>query len=107
MQEKSKHELRVEKLNFESARKEADNLQKQAILKRKLDAVKHMVATQRNRVSKLEASRKALETELKAKLRSAQLAAKENIGSLLARVSGSKNETAKAKRDLLDSTKSL
>jgi hypothetical protein len=90
LQEKSKHELRAEKLNFESARKEADNVRKQAILKRKLDAVKHTVATQRNRISKLEASRKALETELKAKLRLTQLASKENIGSLFARVNGGK-----------------
>jgi nucleoid-associated protein YejK len=55
----------------------------------------------------LEASWKALETELKAKLRSTQLTAKENIGSLLARVNGGKNELNKAKRDLLNSSKSL
>jgi hypothetical protein len=71
------------------------------------NGLKETVANQRNRISKLEADRKATETELKAKLRSAQLTAKENIGSLLARVSGGKNETAKAKRDLLDSSKSL
>jgi hypothetical protein len=66
------------------------------------------VATQGNRtISKLEADRKATETELRAKLWSAQLATKENISSLLARVSAGKNESAKAKRDLLDSTKSL
>jgi hypothetical protein len=41
------------------------------------------------------------------KCRVFQLAAKENIGSLLARVSGGKNETAKAKKDLLDYSKSL
>jgi hypothetical protein len=45
--------------------------------------------------------------ELKAKLPSAQLPAKENIGSLLAHVSGGENERVKTKRDLLVSTKSL
>jgi hypothetical protein len=107
LQEKSKHELCVEKLNFVSACKEEDNVRKQAILKRKLDAVKHTVATQHNRISKLEASWKVLETELKAKLWLTQLTAKENIGSLLAHVNGGKNELNKAKRDLLDSSKSL
>jgi hypothetical protein len=68
---------------------------------------KRKVVNQRNRISKLEADRKAMETKLKAKLWSVQLAAKENIGSLLARVSGGKNETTKAKRDLLDFLKSL
>ncbi len=66
-----------------------------------------MVTTQRNRILKLEADLKDTETKLKAKLQSAQLAAKEDIGSLLARVSGCKNETAKAKRDLLDSTRKI
>jgi hypothetical protein len=50
---------------------------------------------------------KATETKLKAKLPSAQLAANEDIGSPLACMSGSKIEIIKAKRDLLDSTKSL
>jgi CII-binding regulator of phage lambda lysogenization HflD len=74
--------------------------------KRRLAGLRDMVVNLHNRISKLEADRKATETELKAKLWSAQLAAKENISSLLAHVlNGSKNETAKAKR--LDSTKSL
>jgi hypothetical protein len=45
--------------------------------------------------------------KLKAKLRPAQLAAKDNSVALLACVNGGKNELNKAKRDLLDSTKSL
>jgi TolA-binding protein len=105
--EKRKHQLRVEQLKLELARNKADNICKLATLEKRLAGLKDKVANQRNRISKLEADRKATETELKAKLRSAQLAAKENIGSLLARVSGGKNETAKAKRDFLDSTKSL
>jgi hypothetical protein len=76
-------------------------------LEKRVTGLKETIANQRNRISKLEADRKATETELKAKLRSVQLAEKENIGSLLARVSGGKNETAKAKRDLLDYSKSL
>jgi hypothetical protein len=107
LQEKSKHELRVEKLNLESARKGADNVRKQVILERKLATVRHTVQSQRNRIAKLEAGRKALETKLKAKLRSAQLAAKDNSVALLARLNGGKNELNKAKRDLLDSLKSL
>jgi hypothetical protein len=106
LDEKSKRRLRVQQFKLDSARKEAENFRKQTTLKKRLVEYKDMVATQRNHISKLEVDRKATETELKAKLRSAQLA-KENIGSLLARVSGCKNETAKAKRDLLDSTKSL
>jgi hypothetical protein len=104
LDEKSKYRLRVEQLKLELAQKEADNIRKQATLEKKISGV----ANERNHISKLEADRKATETDLlKAKLRSAQLAAKESIGSLLARVSGGKNETAKAKRDLLDSTRSL
>jgi hypothetical protein len=76
-------------------------------LERELATVKDTVSSQRNRIAKLEADRRALETELKAKLRSAQLAAKDNSVALLARVNGGKNELNKAKRDLLDSTKSL
>ncbi len=105
--EKSKQQLRVEQLKLELARNEADHIRKLATLEKRVTGLKETVANQRNRISKLEADRKATETELKAKLRSVQLAAKENIGSLLARVSGGKNETAKAKRDLLDSSKSL
>jgi CII-binding regulator of phage lambda lysogenization HflD len=77
------------------------------MLERKLATVNHMVASQRNRIAKLEADRKALGTELKAKLRSAQLAAKDNSVVLLARVNGGKNELNKAKRDLLKTSKSL
>jgi hypothetical protein len=98
--------LRFQQLKLHSAAcKEAENIRKQTRLEKSL--VGYTVATQRNCISKLEADRKATETKLEAKLHSAQLVAKENIGSLLARVSGGKNETAKAKRDLLDSTKSL
>jgi hypothetical protein len=107
LDEKSKLKVRVEQLKLELARKDADHIRKQATFDKRVTGYKDTVANQRNRNSKLELDRKATEAELKAKLRSAQLAAKENIGSLLARVSGSKNETAKAKRDLLDSTKSL
>jgi hypothetical protein len=47
LQEKSKHQLRVEKLNLELARKEeADNVQKQAILERKLATLKDIESTQ-------------------------------------------------------------
>ncbi len=105
--EKSKHRLRVEQLKLELARNEADHIRKLATLEKRVTGLKETVANQCNCISKLEADRKATETELKAKLRSVQLAAKENIGSLLARVSGGKNETAKAKRDLLDYSKSL
>jgi hypothetical protein len=38
-----------------------------------------MVVNQRNHISKLEADRKAMETELKAKLQSAQLVAKKTL----------------------------
>ena len=107
LQEKSMHQLRVENLNFELARKETDNVRKQAISDRKLATVKGTVSSQRNRIAKLDADRKAVETELKAKLRSAKLAAKDNSVALLARVNGGKNELTKANRDLLDSTKSL
>jgi hypothetical protein len=107
LQEKSKHQARVEKLNLDLARKEVDNVRKQAISERKLATVKDTVSSQRTRLAKLEADRKALETNLKAKLRSTQLAAKDNSVSLLARVNGGKNELNKAKRDLLDSSKSL
>ncbi len=107
LDEKSKLKVRVEQLKLELARKDADHIRKQATFDKRVTGYKDTVANQRNRNSKLEADRKATEAELKAKLRSVQLAAKENIGSLLARVSGGKNETAKAKRDLLDSTKSL
>jgi hypothetical protein len=105
--EKSKHRLRVEQLKLELARNEANHIRKLATLEKRGVGLKETVVNQRNRISKLEANQKATETELKAKLRSVQLAAKENIGSLLACVSGRKNETAKAKRDLLDSSKSL
>jgi hypothetical protein len=105
--EKSKHRLSDEQLKLELARTEADFIQKQATLDKRLSGYRDMVATQRNRISKLEADLKAIETELKAKLRSAQLAAKENIGSLLACVSGGKIEAVKAKKELLDSMKSL
>jgi hypothetical protein len=37
-----------------------------------------MVSSQRNRIAKLEADHRALETELKAKLQPAQLAAKDD-----------------------------
>jgi hypothetical protein len=107
LDKKSKHRLRVKQLKLELARNEADNIRKLFTLEKRVAGLKETVANQRNGISKLEAGRTATETELKAKLRSAQLAAKENIASLLARVSGGKNETAKAKRDLLDSTKSL
>jgi hypothetical protein len=100
--EKRKHRLRVERLKLELARNEADNIRKLATLEKRLAGLEDTVANQRNRMFKLEADRKVTETELKAKLRSAQLVAKENISLLLARVSGGKNETAKAKRDLLD-----
>jgi hypothetical protein len=76
LQEKSKHQARVEKLNLDLARKEVDNVRKQAISERKLATVKDTVSSQRTRLAKLEADRKALETNLKAKLRSTQLAAK-------------------------------
>jgi predicted phage-related endonuclease len=107
--EKSKHRLRVEQLKLELARTEANPnfIRKQATSDKKLSGYRDTVAIQRNRISKLEADRKAIETGLKAKLRSAQLAAKENIGSLLARVSGGKIEAVKAKKELVDSTKSL
>jgi predicted phage-related endonuclease len=99
--EKSKH------LKLELARKEADHIRKLATLAKRVTGLKETVVNQRNRISKLEADRKATETELKAKLRSVQLAANENIGSLLARVSGGKSDTANAKRDLLDYLTSL
>jgi TolA-binding protein len=105
--EKSKYRLRVEQLKLELARNKANHIRKLATLEKRVTGLKETVANQRNRISKLEADRKATETELKAKLRSVQLVAKENIGSLLARVSGGKNGTAKAKRDLLDYLKSL
>jgi predicted phage-related endonuclease len=108
LDEKSKHRLRVQQLKLDLVHKEAENFCKQTALeKRLLVGYEDTVATQHNRISKLEADQKATETQLKAKLRSAQLGTKENIRSLLAPVSGCKNETAKAKRDLLDSTKSL
>jgi hypothetical protein len=108
LDEKSKHRLRVQQLKLDSARKEAENICKQATLEKRLVGYyKDTVAAQRNNNSKLEADRKATETELKVKLWSAQLRAKENIASLLAHVSGGKNETAKAKRNSMDSTKSL
>jgi hypothetical protein len=44
LQEKSEHQLRVEKLNLELARKEADNFRKQATLERKLATVKDTVS---------------------------------------------------------------
>jgi hypothetical protein len=99
--------LRVEQLKLELARNEANHIRKLATLEKRGAGLKETVANQPNHISKLEADRKATETELKAKLRSVQLAAKEYIGSLVARVSGGKNETAKAKRDLLDSLRSL
>jgi hypothetical protein len=85
-QEKSKHQLRVEKLNLELARKETDNVGKQAILERKLATVKDTALSQRNCIAKLEADRRAPGTKLKAKLRLAQLAAKDNSVTLLAHV---------------------
>jgi hypothetical protein len=105
--EKSKHRLRAEQLKLELARKEANFIRKQATLDKRLSECRDTVATQRNCISKLEADRKAIETGLKVKLRLAQLAAKENIGSLLARVSGGRIDAVKAKKELLDSTKSL
>jgi hypothetical protein len=76
-------------------------------LGKRLSRYKDTVETQLNGISKLEADQKATETDLKVKLQSVQLAAKENVSSLLACVSGGKSESVKAKRDLLDSTKSL
>jgi hypothetical protein len=106
--EKIKHELRcVERLNLELARKKADNVRKQAKRERKLATVEDTVSSQRNRIAELDADRRALETDLKAKLRSVQLAAKDDSIALLARVNCGKNELNKAKRDLLDPTKSL
>jgi hypothetical protein len=105
--EKSKHRLRVEQLKLKLARNEADHIRKLATFQKRVMGLEETVANQCNRISKLEANRKATETELKAKLWSVQLAAKENIGSLLARVSGGENETAKAKRELLHFSKSL
>jgi hypothetical protein len=105
--EKSKHRLHAEQLKLELARNEADNIRNLATLEKILVGLKDRVANQRNRISNLKAGRKATETELKAKLWSAQLAAKENIASLLARMSGGKNEPAKAQSNLLDSTKSI
>jgi TolA-binding protein len=87
LDEKSKYRLCVEELKLELARTKADSIRKQTTLETRLAGFKGTLANQRNRISKLEADRKATETELKAKLRSAQLASKENIGSLLARVS--------------------
>ena len=66
LEEKSKHQLRVEKLNLELARKEADNVRKQAILERKLATVKDTALSQRNRIAKLEADRRAPRTKRKA-----------------------------------------
>jgi hypothetical protein len=105
--EKSKHRLRVEQLKLKLARNEADHIRKLATFQKRVMGLEETVANQCNCISKLEANRKATETELKAKLWSVQLAAKENIGSLLARVSGGENETAKAKRELLHFSKSL
>jgi hypothetical protein len=103
---KSKHRMRVEQLRLELARNEADHIRKLATLEKRGAGLKETVANQRNRISKLEANRKATETaESQALVRPAR--GKRNIGSLLALVSSGKNETAKAKRDLLDSSKSL
>jgi hypothetical protein len=66
--------------------KEANKTCKQAILEKRLSGYRDTVAAQGNCFSKLEAGGKATKTELKAKLGLAQLAAKENMGSLLARV---------------------
>jgi TolA-binding protein len=76
LDEKSKHRLRVEQLKLELARNEADHIRKLATLEKRVTGLQETVANQRNRISKLEAGRKATETELEAKLRSVQLAAK-------------------------------
>jgi hypothetical protein len=107
LEEKINHQLCVKKLNLELARKEADNVRKQAILERKLATRKDTVASQGNCIAELDADWTVLETNLKAKLWLAQLAANDNSNALLARVNSGKNELNKAKRDLLDSTKSL
>jgi TolA-binding protein len=75
--EKSKHQLRVEQLKLKLARTEADNIHKLATLEKRLARLEDMVSKQRNRIYKLEPNRKATETELKAKLRSAHVSAKE------------------------------
>jgi hypothetical protein len=105
--EKLKLQLCVEKLNLEVARKESDNVRRKNTTDRKLANSKETVSSLRIRVAELDAARRALETELKAKLRSAQLAAKDNSNTLLIRGNGWKQELAKAKRDILDLTRSL
>jgi hypothetical protein len=88
------------------ARNEVDHIRKLPTLEKRGAGFKETVANQRKRISKLEANREATETELsQASVRPA--CGKRKIASLLARVSGGKNETAKAKRNLLDSLKSL
>jgi hypothetical protein len=89
--------LHVKQLKLELGHKEANNICKQATLEKRLGRFKDTVENQHNCISMLEAVRKATETKLKAKLWSAQLAAQENMGSLLAPVSGGKNETSKPK----------
>ena len=69
LHEKRKYQLDIEQLKLELARKERDNVRKQNILERKLATVKDSVASQRNHIAKLEADRRAVETEIKAKLR--------------------------------------
>jgi hypothetical protein len=66
---KKVNRLRVEQLKLELARNEADHIRKLATLEKRVTGLKETVANQRNRISKLEADRKATETELKAKLR--------------------------------------
>jgi hypothetical protein len=92
---------------LELACKELDNLWRQATSDRKLATVKHTVLSQGNHIAELDAGQRALQTELKAKLRSAQLAAKDKLIALLAQGNGWKNKLTKAKRDLLNSTRSL
>jgi peptidoglycan hydrolase CwlO-like protein len=71
-EKKSKHRLCVEQLKLELARNVSDHIRKLATLEKRVTGLKEMVASQRNRISKLEADRKATETKLKAKLRSVQ-----------------------------------
>jgi hypothetical protein len=85
--EKVKKELRVEHVKLELACKDANNMRKLNTLEKRLSGYKDMVATQPNPISKLEVNQKAgvhTETKLNANLWSAPLAAKENMGSLLA-----------------------
>ena len=82
--EKLKSEICVEKLNLEVACKDSDNIPRKNTTDRKLATSKETVSSLRICVAELDAARRALKTELKAKLRSAQLAAKDNSNTLLA-----------------------